>query len=317
MKEKTWDKILVAEHEMIERAMDILKRELEKMPQAEIDLFFLKRAIDFLLEFGDRIHNHKEEEWLFPLLAERGVPQDGPIRVMLSEHEYERDLLLQMNNSAPGIALSSESEKVTYKEKGMEYLEIRANHIWKENDVLYAMGRKAFSAEDNTFLVNAFDGFSRGIYGDDFENRILKMLQEVEKGEAARKSLIENLSYEQIDAIMETLPFEVTFVDDKDTVAYFNRLDKEKIFVRTRSVIGRKVFKCHPEKSVHLVQRIVEGFKDGSMDQAEFWIDMKGDKVHIRYFPVRSTQGDYMGVLEVSQLIGDIQKLSGEKRLLD
>ena len=69
MGNKTWDEILVADHEMIERAMDVLKRELDKLPQTDIDRFSLKRSIDFLLEFGDRIHNHKEEEWLFPLLV--------------------------------------------------------------------------------------------------------------------------------------------------------------------------------------------------------------------------------------------------------
>ena len=116
---------------------------------------------------------------------------------------------------------------------------------------------------------------------------------------------------------METLPFELTFVDADDVVAYFNRLDKEKVFVRTRSVIGRKVEKCHPAKSVHIVEQIVKGFKDGTMDSADFWIDFKDDKILIRYFPVRNENGDYMGVLEITQEVGWIQKLEGQKRLLD
>jgi DUF438 domain-containing protein len=143
------------------------------------------------------------------------------------------------------------------------------------------------------------------------------MLDEVERGGQATKSLVHNLSMNQIYTIMETLPFEVTFVDANDTVAYFNRLDKEKVFVRTRSVIGRKVQKCHPESSVDQVQKIVSGFKNGTMDKAEFWINFKGDKILIRYFPVHDDNGKYMGVLEVTQEIGEIQKLTGEKRLLD
>jgi DUF438 domain-containing protein len=143
------------------------------------------------------------------------------------------------------------------------------------------------------------------------------MLQEVEGGSRVRKGLLHNLSMEQIDAIMETLPVEVTFVDADDTVAYFNRLDKEKIFVRTRSVVGRKVQRCHPQKSVHAVQRIVDGLKDGSLEEAKFWIDFAGDKVLIRYLPVRDHEGTYLGVLEVTQSIGEIQKLTGQKRLLD
>jgi DUF438 domain-containing protein len=138
----------------------------------------------------------------------------------------------------------------------------------------------------------------------------------VEKDSEAKKRLIRNLSYEQIDAIMETLPFEVTFVDAEDTVAYFNKLDKTKLFPRTRSVIGRKVDKCHPEKSVDMVNQIVTGFKERTMDHAEFWIDFRDDKILIRYYPVYSEADEYMGVLEVTQAIGAIQKIEGEKRLM-
>jgi len=116
---------------------------------------------------------------------------------------------------------------------------------------------------------------------------------------------------------METLPIEVTFIDASDTLTYFNRLDKEKIFVRTRSDVGRKVQKCHPQKSVFKVQQIVNGFRDGSMDKAEFWINFEGDKIHIRYFPVRNEEGNYLGVMEVTQRIAEIQRLTGEKKLLD
>jgi len=316
MSTQSWDELLVNEHEMIERAMDIMRRELEKLPQGQVDQFAMKRSLDFLLEFGDRIHNTKEEKWLFPLLAERGIPEDGPIRVMLMEHESERTLLadmLQKTTELPGMPIP---EKELFKQEGMQYLEIRADHIWKENDVLYAMGRRDFSEQDNTDLVDAFNHYSASIYGPDFAAIIARMLEEVEQGGAARKSLIENLSYEQLDAIMETLPFEVTFVDASDAVAYFNRLDKEKIFVRSRSVIGRKVLMCHPAKSVDQVKKIVAGFKDGSLDKAEFWIDIGADKIYIRYFPVRNSQGEYMGVLEVTQEIGAIQKITGQKRLL-
>jgi len=317
MTTKKWDEILVAEHEMIERGMDILKKELEKLPEQSVDLFTLKRAIDFLLEFGDKIHNQKEEQFLFPLMVEKGIPQDGPIRVMLMEHEAERGLLSKMSTDAPDLAKKPIAEKEQFKKEGLEYLEIRANHIWKENDILYNMGRQVFSDEHNTSLVGSFQKIDLDHYGEDASSLYLKMLDEVEKGKKARKSLLHNLSMEQIDAIMETLPIEVTFVDDKDTVQYFNKLDKEKIFVRTRSVIGRKVQKCHPEKSLHVVQKIVDGFKNGTMEVAEFWIDFMGDKVHIRYFPVRDENGKYLGVMEITQKIGDIQKLTGQKTLLD
>lgn len=317
MENRTWDSLLVSEHEMIERAMDVLKRELERLTTNTQDPFPMRRAIDFLSEFGGRIHNKKEEDTLFPLMVKRGIPEDGPIRVMLMEHESERGLLQEMIGQLPELVSASEDDRADLRQRGLEYLQIRAEHIWKENDVLYNLGRKAFSEEDAGFLLREFEQLNVSTYGDNADRKFAQMLDEVEKGSKERKSLIHNLSYEQIDAIMETMPVEITFVDADDTVAYFNRLDKEKIFVRTRSVIGRKVAKCHPEQSVDTVNRIVQGFKDGSRDKAEFWIDFMGDKVLIRYFPVHDADRNYMGVLEVTQTIGDIQKITGQKRLLD
>ena len=317
MQNNTWDKLLVDDHEMIERAMDVLKKELMKMPDKPHDSFVIRRAVDFLLEFGDRIHNRKEETVLFPLMVKHGIPEDGPIRVMLMEHESERNLLAKMMTDISGLEKATIEEKEMFKQKGIEYLEIRANHIWKENDILFNMGRQVFQEKENQYLMEEFDRISTSAYGESAYQKFTQMLEEVEKGSKVRQSLIHNLSMEQIDAIMETMPVEITFVDADDTVAYFNRLDKDKIFVRTRSVIGRKVEMCHPQKSVDKVSRIVEGFKDGTRDKAEFWIDFMGDKILIRYFPVRNEEGDYIGVLEVTQRIGEIQKIKGEKRLLD
>jgi len=312
-----WDEFLVNEHEMIERAMDVLKRELKKVTKNSHDPYSLKRALDFLMEFGDKIHNKKEEDHLFPLMIERGVPKDGPIRVMLMEHEEERTLLQQLFEEVDGLPEVSAELKNQFKQKGLDYLTIRAEHIWKENDVLYKMGAQVFNDSDKEKLIADFKQVNLEHYGENAAEGFQQMLDEVEKGQKERTSLVQNLSYEQIHAIMETLPVEVTFVNADDVVAYFNRLDKEKVFVRTRSVIGRKVEKCHPAKSVHIVEEIVSGFKAGTLENADFWIDFKDDKILIRYFPVKNEAGEYMGVLEVTQEVGWIQKLEGQKTLLD
>ncbi len=312
-----WDDFLVSEHEMIERAMAVLKSNLDKINEAAKTPLQMQRAIDFLLEFGDKMHNTKEEKFLFPLMGQKGVPvEGGPIGVMLMEHDAERKLLLRMMAELPNLAEATDAGRQKFAAEGFEYLKIRAEHIWKENDVLYAMGRKVFSDEENTSLLQDFKNLDQQTYGPEARKHYEQMLAEVEKDSEAKKRLIRNLSYEQLDAIMETLPFEVTFVDAEDTVAYFNKLDKTKIFPRTRSVIGRKVEKCHPEKSVDMVKKIVTGFKEKTMDHAEFWINFKNDKILIRYYPVYSEAGEYMGVLEVTQEIGAIQKIEGEKRLL-
>ncbi len=127
--------------------------------------------------------------------------------------------------------------------------------------------------------------------------------------------MIENVKKEVLEALLDALPVEFSFIDGNDEVRIFNK-DGDRIFPRPRSVIGRRVQDCHPKKSIHKVQQILDEMKAGTRDSAEFWIDHRGMKVLIRYFAVRDKAGNYMGCLEVSQDITDIQKIEGEKRLL-
>jgi PAS domain S-box-containing protein len=128
--------------------------------------------------------------------------------------------------------------------------------------------------------------------------------------------MLEKFSTEVLEAIFDTLPLDITFVDETDTVRYYSRGEK-RIFKRSPAVIGKKVQQCHPQQSVHKVNQVVSELKSGKSDVAEFWIELKGRRIYIRYFPVRDKAGNYLGVLEVSQDITDLQKITGEKRLLD
>jgi len=128
--------------------------------------------------------------------------------------------------------------------------------------------------------------------------------------------MLEKFSTETLEAIFDALPLDVTFVDETDTVRYYSRGD-DRIFRRTPAVIGRKVQDCHPKESLDKVIQVVSGLKSGKRGVAEFWIDLKGRKIYIRYFAVRDKAGKYLGTLEVTQDITDIQKIAGEKRLLD
>jgi hypothetical protein len=124
-----------------------------------------------------------------------------------------------------------------------------------------------------------------------------------------------NIGKEVLDAVLNALPVEISFVDENDTVRYFNK-NGDRIFPRPPAVIGRKVQDCHPKKSLHKVNQILDDFKNNKRSSAEFWIDLKNRKIYIRYFAVRDKNGKYLGCLEVSQDITDIQKIKGEKRLL-
>jgi len=128
--------------------------------------------------------------------------------------------------------------------------------------------------------------------------------------------MIENLKPEIIEAMLDSMPIEISFVNENDEVKYFNK-NGARIFPRPRNIVGKKVQQCHPQKSLHKVLQILEAFKNGKKDAAEFWINLKGRQIYIRYFPVRDKNGKYLGTLEVSQDITDIKKIEGEKRLLD
>jgi hypothetical protein len=125
-----------------------------------------------------------------------------------------------------------------------------------------------------------------------------------------------SLSEEEIESVLNSLPVDITFVDKEDTVRYFSQ-SKGRIFPRAKAVIGRKVQQCHPQESLQKVVQILEDFKSRRRDVAEFWINLKGRLIYIRYFAVRDGNGKYLGCLEVTQDITDIQKITGEKRLLD
>lgn len=127
--------------------------------------------------------------------------------------------------------------------------------------------------------------------------------------------MIESISGEVWELILNTLPFELTIIDVEDKILYFNREGK-RIFPRPQSIIGRSVQECHPQKTVHLVKQVLDDLKTGRRESASFWIDLHRRKIYIRYFALRNTQGRYIGCMEVTQDITEVQKLEGERRLL-
>ncbi len=128
--------------------------------------------------------------------------------------------------------------------------------------------------------------------------------------------MIENLSQEQLVGILEAIPVEISFVDQNDAVRFWNK-HETRIFKRPLATIGKTVQNCHPKHSLDKVSQVLSDLKSGQRDSAEFWIDLKGRKIYIRYFAVRDKAGKYLGTLEATQDITDIKKIEGGKRLLD
>ena len=124
------------------------------------------------------------------------------------------------------------------------------------------------------------------------------------------------LTGEQINLMLKNLPVDITFVDENNRVRYYSG-GKERIFPRSPAVIGREVKNCHPPKSVHIVEKILQSFKKKEKTEAEFWLTLKNRFIHIRYFPLYDDKGEYRGVIEMSQDVTGIRGLKGERTLLD
>ncbi len=123
------------------------------------------------------------------------------------------------------------------------------------------------------------------------------------------------LTAKQISLVFNHLPVDITYVDENNKVRYFST-PKKRFFMRTNAIIGRDVKNCHPQESVHVVEKIVEAFRKGEKDRATFWINIKGIYLFIQYFAVRDEQNTFRGVVEVTQEINEIQEIKGERKLL-
>ena len=310
---ESWSDLLMNDHQTTERVFDAVSKALSGPTAPAVGL--MQDAARYFREYVDGCHNKKEEQYLFPLIETRGVPrQGGPLAVMLSEHDESRTQLPRLLALIDAYAAGNGSVLDQLRKVFEEYSALLKNHYWKENDILYPMARRVMTAADADAVVAGIDATEAAL-GSDTRARYYALAERIITGGG-----VEDLSFgverDVMAAILNTLPVELSFVDKDDKVRYFSHENGAKIFPRTRGVIGTAVQNCHPEKSVHLVNRILADFKAGKRSMAEFWIEMGGRFIHIRYFPVRGPQGDYLGTLEVVQDAAGIRALTGERRLL-
>jgi len=308
-----WKELLMRDHETTEKVFEAGERAFASGPP---DPAMVRELLRYFVEYVDGCHNKKEEDHLFPLIEERGVPREGgPLAVMLQEHERSRGLLAKLKPLAERYADGDSGVLEKLRAVYLEYINLLKQHFWKENDILYPMAERVLSATDAANIVRGIEKTEQAI-SPDARRRYYKLADDLMKW-GQIKDLCHNLDHDTLGAILNTLPVELSFVDSNDTVRYFSHENHKKIFPRTRGAIGMQVQDCHPKKSVHMVNQILADFKAGKRDVAEFWINMGEKFVHIRYWPVRSTSGEYLGCAETVQDVASIRSLEGEKRLLD
>jgi len=208
------------------------------------------------------------------------------------------------------------------KEASAGLAQMLSNHFYKENNILFQMALKVIPEDEWGSIRQQFDELGYCPFTPQAAR--VAMIQAVTaagrpsagiEAETAIQFDTGSLPAEAIQPLFNTLPVDVTFVDENDMVRYFNE-PQHRIFPRTKAVIGRTVQQCHPQTSVHIVNKLLDNFRSGRRDVAEFWIKQGDRTLYIRYFAVRDSAKRYLGCLEVAQDVTDIQKLEGEKRLL-
>ena len=269
----------------------------------------------------DGVDNHykRKENQLFPLLERHGVT--GPSQVMWDIHDQIRAQWKLAKKAAEAGDIKGLVDGIPALTRGLVEM------VYKEEKILFPMSMEKLSAEDWVEVKRGEDelGYALAKPAIAIKPSSLKMASApaVSPAPASTSSDLGllnlgtgALSLEMVDLMLRHLPLDLSFVDENDVVRYYSE-SKERIFPRTPAAIGRTVQNCHPPKSVDTVNRILESFKAGKKSVAEFWIHMGPRFIHIRYFAVRDGAGKYRGCLEVTQDIGSIRALYGERRLLD
>lgn len=262
------------------------------------------------------IHYLKKENILFPFMERYEIT--APPKVMWGVDDEIRDRLKEARNSLNAKSYDELEVQSMIEQLITKIIEM----IFKEENILLPMLLETLTQDE--WIEIAKDSKEIGYIIDYIPNWIPKkeykkeLKEEIEVGKQDENiiSLPTGVfKVEELVNVLNSLPFDITFVDKDDKVKYFSE-GSERIFPRTKSVIGRNVSNCHPPASVHIVEKIVDDFKNGVKDHEDFWINMGSRMVYIRYFAIRNEKKEYLGVLEVTQNIKPIMEITGEKRLV-
>ena len=280
-----------------------IRCEIDAMAAGDGDIASVAGHLDRLGQID--LHYLRKENQLFPLLERHGIT--GPTSVMWSLQDDIRALLQRVRKAAE----AGESAKVAAEAPTL--LGMIDDMVYKEEKILFPVSLETLSAEEWREVRAGEDdiGYAFGLtpHGE-------APVAEVREHVAGLVPLTTGaLSGEQVDLMLSVLPFDVSFVDETDTVRFYS--EGERVFPRSPAVIGRKVQNCHPPTSLDKVQAILDAFRAGEKREAEFWIELGERFVHIRYFAMRDAEDRYRGTLELVQDATHLRGLRGQRRLLD
>jgi uncharacterized protein len=310
------------------RENEALRGVIAAMTQTLAELQSTKEAADaaaillrFRQSFNDLMdidkHYQRKEHALFSCLERHGIT--GPSKVMWAKDDDVRNLLKRLGESIHSDPADIEKWKMNLVEATNAALKAVQEMIYKEENILLPMSLETLTEDEwaeiwsvspkyGWCIVEPQQGYAPSV----------SVMPESMKVPATGALMLPtgNVSLEQLAAVFSTLPLDLTFVDANDRVAFFTE-GPDRIFARSKAIIGRKVQHCHPPRSVETVDQILNDFRAGRQNVAEFWINFHDKFVHVRYFAVRNSDGGYLGTVELTQDLTPLRALQGERRLLE
>jgi len=276
-----------------------------------------KLSDEFLKLYEVDKHYLRKENLLFPYLEKYGIT--APPKVMWGVDDEIRDEIKEVVS----LLTDSKSDVNELIKKARAAVDRVNEMIFKEENILFPMALDTLNEDEWLKIAKESGELGYCIYEPKAQwkpKRVNIDEKEKYKGQEQASGGYINfetglLTKEELEAMLNTMPVDVTFVDKDGIVKYFSQ-GAERIFPRPKTVIGRKVENCHPPASVHIVQKIVEDLKSGVKDYEDFWIKMKDKYIMIRYLAVRDKEGKFLGVLEFTQNIAPLKAIEGEKRLM-
>lgn len=262
-------------------------------------------------------HYQRKEYLLFPYLEQLGIT--GPPKVMWGKHDEIRDLLKASIEILQTEGIDAEDLLTSAEIILIPAAQSVQDMTSKEEEILFPMALDQLTEADWYEISKQSLEIGFCLYDPSISWRPdwVKEKELSEMNQSAGKIQLPsgNMNMEELLAIFNHLPIDITFVDKDDKVKYFSQ-SKERIFQRNRAILNRDVRHCHPPASAHIVDKIIDDFKSGKESRAPFWIRMGGKMIHIEYFALRSEEGEYLGTLEVSHNIQPYRDLEGEQRIL-
>ncbi len=277
-------------------------------------VFRLRQSANDLMDIDK--HYQRKEHALFSCLERHGIT--GPSKVMWSKDDEARSLLKEMNQAAHDCGSTVADVRRFFAQEAQPALSAAEEMIFKEENILFPMSQQTLTQNEWAEIWSASPQYGWCLV-EPQKGYLPPVAAAAATGTVPKDGTIMmptgHVNVEQLTAVLSTLPLDLTFVDAEDRVAFFSE-GPDRIFARSKTIIGRKVQHCHPPRSADTVNQILDDFRSGRENVAEFWINFQNKFVHIRYFAVRDDEGKYLGTVELTQDLAPLRQLSGERRLL-